>query len=274
MESIQNVVAGVYTLLQGGVGRLNQNELDWSDVLELGTDVMRGFVRDGELAHREHRTITAEAVLELDSAGVDYLVSVATLPDFEPTALQYNFETGSVSGWGDVKVVDLDAFPQYYNATAVYGAFYGGSATPEGLKLRLNVTPADVCARCWRITLRLPLFAQLQLGSRPPLPVDFMRMVKLAWAIACVPIVKVSKEKREEWRAWKKETLPQYAAELLGWNNPADPVNPGRWQQYLNGGVGSTTQAIPRYDEYRRDQDLGSMGGVLGAGGAWGYRGN
>lgn len=266
MESIQNIVAGVFILMQG-TGRLGQNELDFNDVLEVGTDVMRGFMRDAQLAHHPLRSMTAEATLDLDSSGVDYLVNVPTFPDFEPTALQYGINAANLSGWGDVNIVDLGAFPQFYNASDVYGAFYGSTATPEGLKLRTNMLDAD--SRTWQITFRLPLFAQLQLGDRPPLPVDFMRMVKLAWALACFPLVK---KKGDEWKEFKRETMRQYEAELLGWNNPRDPANPGRWQEYLNGGRGSTCQAIPRYDDFRRADGMSNAGGVLGGGGAWVYR--
>lgn len=271
MESIKNIVAGVYVLLQGGIGRLTQNELDWNDVLEVGTDVMRGFMQDANLAHRDLHTAVSEVLLDLDSAGVDYRVTVPATPDFEPKALQYAVQAGGVSGWGDVNLVDLDAFPQYYTAPRLYGAFYGSTATPDGLKVRLNVG-GDLGCYTWQMTYRLSLFTQLQMGARPPLPLDFMRMVKLAWAIACVPIVKVPPNKLGMWRDWKRETLQQYLGELQGWNNPVDPVNPGRWQEYLNGGKGSSTQAIPRFDDSRRNRRSG-MRGVVGPGGTWGVRG-
>lgn len=270
MESIQNIVAGVYVLLQGGIGRLSQNELDWNDVLEVGTDVMRGFMEDAGLAHRDLHTAVSEVQLDPDEAGMDYLVTVPGVPDFEPKELRYGIQAGGPVGWGDVKLIDLDAFPQFYNASNPYGAFYGSTATPEGLKLRLNFFNADTAACCWQLTYRLPLFAQLQLGDRPTLPVTYMRMVKLAWAIACFPIVKVPKEKLIIWRDWKRETVSQYAGELLGWNNPSDPTNPGRWQEYLNGGKGSTTQVVPRFD--RREGGSGSMGGGTVPGGFIAFR--
>lgn len=270
MESIQNIVAGVYVLLQGGIGRLTQNELDWNDVLEVGTDVTRGFMRDANLAHKDLHTAVSEITLDLDSTGDDYRVIVPAAPDFEPTGLQCLATLGQLGGWGDVRLVDLDALSQYSDAQRVYGAFYGSTATAEGLKLRLNAFGCRADSHCWRISYRVMLFTQLQMGVRPPLPLDFMRMVKLAWAIACVPIVKVPNGKLLMWRDWKRDTLPQYIGELRGWNNPDDPVNPGRWQEYLNGGKGSTVEEVPRFD--RRRTGTGSMRGVIGPGGTWGVR--
>lgn len=270
METIKDIVSGVFVLLQGGIGRLSQNELDLYDVLEVGNDVMRGFMREAQMAQNELYTSVSIAQLVPDASGADYRVTVPSIPDFEPTRLEYGINGSQVSGWNPVNLVDLDAFAQFYCARPVYGSFYGSTYTPEGLKLRLNVLYADVAAHSWRLTYRLPMFTFLQLGQRPPLPFDFMRMVKLAWAIACVPIVKVPQGKMVQWERWKRDTLVQYQAEYLTWNNPNNPSNPGRWQDYLNGGVGSQTVALPRFDARRRHS--GQMRGVIGVGGTWGVR--
>lgn len=271
METIKNIVAGVYVLLQGGMGRLSQAELDWNDVLEVGDDVMRGFIHDAKMGHREHRTVTSDITLQLDPQGIDYFVTVPNVPDFELTGLSYSIGAGALSGWGEATLVDLSALSQYWQHRDVFAATYGSTYIPDGLKLRLNLLDSDVSTRLWRGTYRLPLFTELQMGDRPPLSTEFMRMVKLAWTIACVPLVKVPTSKLVMWNTWKRDTIGQYAAELMGWNNPNDPVNPGRWQQYLNGGVNSTTQPAIRFDSHRRFGG-GSVRGVNGPGGSWGTR--
>lgn len=265
METNQTIIAGAFTLMR----RPGFNKLDYFDALEVLTDLLRGWVQDLDLGGRDHRTVVSPVDLDLDSEGVDYLVRMADVPDFEPIGLEFNVSAGTLTGWGIVRKVDYDVFPNYFDSNSPVCAFYGSSATPDGVKMRMNIAQADVVNRSWRLSYRLPLLSVVQMGQRPIIPTNFMRMVKLALCVALVPLVK---DESDEWDRWKRETLPQYRAELLTWDNPDDYQNPGKWREYINGGVGSTVQPVVRFDDHRRRTGLGQMRGVNAPGGAYGVR--
>lgn len=262
METIQSVLAGSFALLR----RPTFQELDYNDALDVLVDLLRGWIQDLDLGGRDMRTAVSDVTLSPDNASDDYLVNLQDIPDFEPIGLEFNLNTGNLSGWGVVRKVDYDVYPSMFGSGRPVCAFYGSTAVPDGVKLRLNIVPEDVANRVWRLSYRLPLLSVVQMGDRPPIPTNMMRMVKLGLAIALAPLVK---NNSDEWREWKRENLPIYRAEYLSWDNPDDVYNPGRWREYVNGGIGPTVQPATRFDDHRRQEGSGNARGVTFPGGAF-----
>jgi hypothetical protein len=83
------------------------------------------------------------------------------------------------------------------------------------------------------------------MGDRPPLPQNFMPMVELDLAVACVAVVR---SKRPEWTQWQRDQLPLVLARLREWRNPEGT---GRWQKYLESSEEDAVQPRRAFDSFR-----------------------
>ncbi|HKS27825.1 MAG TPA: hypothetical protein VJS44_08400 [Pyrinomonadaceae bacterium] len=236
MDTTGEVIAGVYTLLRRPS---DPQQLAYLDVLERLNDILRGYVQDMDLGGRDRRTETAEVAIDEDD--IDYLIRLPNVPDFEPVSLEYGLTDSTTQSWRAAQVVSFNSWPKHYGQGYVAASFYGSSGLQEGIKARLSLTPDEVGRRTWRITYRLPLLAIVQMGERPPIPTNFLPMLKYETAIACMPIVN---DDSDEWKAWKKENLPVYVGLLQGWKE--------RWEEYLSSSVEPNQQPLRGYNDFRR----------------------
>jgi hypothetical protein len=236
-ETVQQVINGIYTLLR----RPSDIKLPPDDVLELLNDDLKGRVQDLDLGGRDQRTETAIATIEADEAGIDYIITVPDVPDFEPRRLEYGFTASGIQQFFEAQVVTFDSWAQQFVSDRLVASFFGSSALTEGMKLRLNISPAALANYDYRLTYRLPLLTIVQTGSRPPIPTNFLPMVKLSVAIKAISIVK---DDSEGWIAWVKRTLPTYEGNLLQWET--------RWDEYVNSSVEPATQPIRPFNQFRQ----------------------
>lgn len=225
METIQQIIAGIYARLR----RPSEARLHYKDVQEQVNDLLRLYVQEENLSLREAHTVKAGVTPELQDNG-DYLIRVPNVPDFEPVMLEYTPEQlGSVDNqaWYEIQLVPLHAWAQHFTLNRVSASFYGALATSDGQFARLNLADLEVNQAQFRLTYREPLLALLQLGEQPPLPANFLPMLKIDGALNCAPLVN---DDSEEWTAWWERTRPQYEAQSLQWRNPQ---RTGLWQRYL-----------------------------------------
>lgn len=237
-DTTGQVIAGVYTLLR----RPSDIKLPYQDVLERLNDVLRGLVQDMNLGGRERRT--ESALVTIDQDDVDFLLRMPNIPDFEAVGLEYsplNSYVGSTKPWYEVVVVPYSSWGRHFSGDRMAAAFYGSSSLQEGTKVRLNINPSDLGNYEFRLSYRLPLLTIVQLGERPPIPSNFLPMVKLETAIACAPVVQ---DDTEGWKKWLEKTLPVYAVQLAEWRR--------RWEDYLNSSVEPQLQPLRRFDDFRR----------------------
>lgn len=233
-DTVQQVIAGIYTLLRRPGLKLHPD-----DVLEAVNDVLRGYVQDLDLGGRDQRTETAEVTIDEDD--IDFLIRLPNVPDFEPVKLEYGFASSGVQAFFDANVVSQSAWANHYDSNRVAASFYGSSALQEGTKVKLNIDPARLGDYQWRLTYRLPLLTIVQTGERPPIPSNFLPMLKLNVALKVMPLVK---DDTDEWKAWMRDTKPIYAADLMRWS--------ARWEQYLGSSVEPPTQPIRPFNFFRR----------------------
>lgn len=237
METVQQVISGVYTLLR----RPSELKLHPDDVKDLLNDDLRGRVQDMDLVGREQRTRTRE--VSVDYADIDYRICLASVPDLEPVKLEYSppAYTGTEL-WGEVQLINQRVWANHYTwSDRVVGAFYGSLNCPEGIALKLNLDPAAVGQYRWRLTYREPLLRIVQEGERPPIPTNFMPMVKTAVALKAMGVIE---DDSQDWLTWSQRTMPLYTADLLRWEE--------RWRIYLDTSVESPTQPMKPYNWFRR----------------------
>lgn len=224
---------------------LTQEELYYEDARDELNSLCAGYVQDQDMAGRDRRTVTEE--VEVAEGGVDFLLSVPNVPDFEPVKLEYRDSASTnTRGWRPASLVPFAAWEQHRDSGAVVASVYGSYALPEGQKLKLNLAPEEAALLSWRLSYRLPLLLELQMGDRPPIPENFMPMVELDLAVACVPLVR---SRRQEWKDWQAERLPLVVARLREWRNEEGT---GRWQKYLEASVEDPVQPLARFDSFRR----------------------
>lgn len=235
-DTIQQVIAGVFTLLR----RPSDLKLSPDDVLELLNDELRGRVQDLDLGGRDQRTETIAVTIDEDD--IDYLIRIPNVPDFEPTKLEYGLATSSVQAFWDANVVAPSAWANHFDGSRLSASFYGSASLQEGTKVKLNIDPAALANYQWRLTYRLPLLTIVQTGERPPIPTNFLPILKLAVALKAMPIVR---DDSDEWVAWVARTQPVYATDLLHWEE--------RWEQYVNSSVEPPTQPIRPYNHFRQN---------------------
>lgn len=234
-DTTQQVIAGIYTLLR----RPSELKLHPDDVLELLNDDLRGRVQDLDLGGRDQRTETAEVTIDPDD--IDYLIRLPNVPDFEPVRLEYGLTANNLQAWWEANVVSPSAWAQHFDSDRLAASFTGSFAMQEGVKVRLNIDPSQLGNYQWRLTYRLPLLNIVQTGDRPPIPTNFLPMLKLSVAIKAMSIVKDS---TDEWVAWMRRTLPIFSADLQRWEE--------RWDQYVNSSVEPPTQPIRPWNSFRQ----------------------
>lgn len=234
----QRLVARVYSVLGGF---LTQEELYYEDVRDEANAVFAGYVQDQDLAGRDRRTAVEEA--EVEEGDIDFLLTVPNVPDFEPVSLEYGGQANATArAYLKATLVPLSAF-RY--GPGVVASIYGSRALEEGQKVRLSLTPDEVSKLSWRLTFRLPLLNELQMGERPPVPENFMPMLELQTALKCVKLVR---SRSEEWKEWKRDNLALVRDELREWTNEEGT---GRWQKYLESSVEDPVQPLARSDAHR-----------------------
>lgn len=237
-DSIQQVVSGVRTLLR----RPSDLKLPAQDILERLNDTLRGLVQDMDLGGRERRT--ESALVSIDPDDIDYLIRMENIPDFEPVRLEYspiNSYVNNTRPWYETVIVPYSAWERHFAGDRMAASFYGSSSLTEGTKVRLNIDSSEIGNYEFRLSYRLPLLTIVQLGERPPVPSNFLPMVKLEVAIACAPLVQ---DETEEWKKWLERVIPIYTAQLLEWKT--------RWEEYLSESVEPQVQPLRRFDDYRR----------------------
>lgn len=244
-ELISQTIGGTYTLLR----RPSQAKLHYEVVRERSADLLRGYVQDEQLSTQDHRTQVASVTMV--PSDVDYILQMQDVPDYEETKLEYNPGTGGSTAWYDVKLVPFGAWEQHFDSPYIAAAFYGSDQLPDGRKVKLNLTQASVAAAQWQLSYRIPLLAALQMGDTPPLPSNFMAMVRYDLAVDCMPLVRDSSP---EWKEWMKETKPDYIARVADWRI--------RWREYLERSVGQTIQQIKPFNHFRGRTRAGTRGYV------------
>lgn len=241
MDSAQQVVAGVYTLLR----RPSQAKLAYKDVLKRMNDNLRGYTQDMNLNGRQQRTAISDVRLVRDD--IDYKVLLSTVPDFEPVRLEYSPGLASSAGdraWYEAITVPFEAWEHHYSRPHVAASFYGSSGMPEGVKVKLNMGEAEFGDAIFRMSYRMPLLTIVQMGERPPIPSDFIPMLELDTGVDVAPLVR---DYSAEWKAWMKEILPIYIARAQQWNE--------RWKMYLEESLEPVTQPIKPFNDFRRGSD-------------------
>jgi hypothetical protein len=243
-DTTQQVAAGVYTLLQ----RPSQAKLAYQDILERMNDILRGYVQDMDLNGRDQRTETADVQLLEDD--IDYIVSLPNVPDFEPVRLEYGqVLSGMEQVWRAATIVPFSAWTGHFDRDYLAASFYGSSSLQEGMKVRLNIDPINLGDYRFRLSYRQPLLAIVQLGDRPPLPSNFLPLLKYDTALDCLPLVRDSSE---EWKTFKKEMAVLWAARVQDWR--------ARWMDYLTSSVEPAIQPLRRFDEFRRRRTRSTRG--------------
>lgn len=236
MDTTQQTIAGVYTLLR----RPSESKLHYMDALERMNDILRGYVQDMDLGGRDQRTETASVTIDEDD--IDYLVRLPNVPDFEPVRLEYApLAYSQYQPWFAARVVPLSSWETHFGQNYTAASFYGSTGLQDGMRLRLNLDPSMVSDREWRITYRVPLLTIVQLGERPPIPTNFLPMLKYDTALDCMSIVS---DDTEDWKKWVAENTQKYAARVLEWR--------ARWEEYLNSSVEPSTMPVPRFDDFRK----------------------
>jgi hypothetical protein len=243
-DTTQQVIAGVYVLL----GRPSQAKLAYQDVQERLNDLLRGYVQDMDLNGRDQRTEKAEVKLVADD--IDYIVQLPNVPDFEPVRLEYgSFLNTTTQAWRAATVVAYSAWPSHFDRDYVAAAFYGSPSLQEGVKVALNIDPSAIGDYRFRLSYRQPLLNIVQLGDRPPLPSNFLPLLKYDTALDCLPLVKDSSD---EWKAFKKEMAILWAARVQDWRT--------RWMDYLISSVEPNIQPLRRWDEFRHRRTRSTRG--------------
>lgn len=242
MFTTQKVIFRAYAILGNF---LTQEELYYEDARDELTSLCAGYVQDQDTAGRDRRTAVAE--VDIVPADIDFDLSVPNVPDYEAAGLEYRaFDDTNERGWAQANLVPYAAFNAHAGGRAVVASTYGSYATPDGQKLKLNLTAEEASRLDWRLSYRLPLLAELQMGDRPPLPENFCPMVELDLAVACVGVVRSS---RKEWADWVRDRLPLQLARLREWRNPEGT---GRWQKYLESSEEDAVQPRRYSDQFRR----------------------
>lgn len=238
METTQQIISAVYTLLR----RPSELKLHPDDVKDLVNDELRGRIQDLDLVGREQRTRSREVHIDMDET--DYRVHLSGVPDFEPVGLEYSaLAFAGTEYWAEATLVNIRSWTSQYNIAdnRVLGAFYGSLTLREGSYLRLNLDPQAVGDYRWRLTYREPLVRIVQEGERPPIPTNFLPIIKIAAALKAIPILQ---DNSKEWKAWVQNTVPIYTADLLRWEE--------RWRVYLETSAEPPTQPMKSFNSFRR----------------------
>lgn len=235
-DTMQQVIARIRALLR----RPSEAKLPYQDIQERANARLRGYVQDQQLNLKELRTEIVEVPIVEDD--IDYLVSMPNVPDYEPVRLEYNAFDGVNASWYEVHLVPFSSWTQHFPGPRVTGSFYGSFALQEGMKLKLNIEPADVGNRLWRLSYRTPLLNAVQLGERPPIPTNHLPMLEYDSAVDCFPLVR---DESESWLGWMRRTEPIYLTR--------SEQEHTRWQQYLESSVEPRIQDLPRFDANRRN---------------------
>lgn len=244
METVQQVISGVYAYLR----RPSELKLHPDDVKDLLNDELRGRVQDIDLLGREQRTESRDVTIDADD--YDYRVRMSAVPDFEPMKLEYCAAPNSRL-WCEVVLVNHRAWKTQNWQDQVIGAFYGSIAVQDGCRLKLNLPPQAVGAYRWRLTYRVPFLRIVQEGERPPLPANFLPLLKVAVTLKAIPLVQ---DNSPEWAAWTERFIPIFTANLALWEN--------RWQAYLETSVEAPTQPIKPFNHFRRSRRSSTRGYV------------
>lgn len=232
METMGQVRAGVYTLLR----RPSDIQLPPADVDEAINDELRGRVQDMSLGGRD--TGTETKIVQVVPDDPDYLLRVSGVDEFEPVALEYGDTLGN---WFEATVVPGSSWTRHYSNDYLAASFYGSYGSGRGTKVRLNLLPDQAGAYQFRLKYRPSLLSVVQSGERPPIPSNHLPMIKRAVAIRMMPLVDNT---TDEWKAWKKETLPLYVGLLQR--------DEERWREYLTSSVEPYVQPIKPFNHYRR----------------------
>jgi len=239
VETVQQVISGVYTLLR----RPSELKLHPDDVKDLLNDDLRGRCQDIDLTGREQRTETSEVQITPDE--FDYRVVLSTVPDFEATKLEYCApQYANYEAWREVILMNQAVWKQHYSwQDEIIGSFYGSLAVQDGCKLKLNLDPNVAAGARWRLTYRVPFLRIVQEGERPPIPASFLPLLKTGVALKAMAIVQ---DNSPEWDQWTAKVTPIYTASLVQWEQ--------RWQTYLDTSVEAPTLPTKPYNHFRRHQ--------------------
>jgi hypothetical protein len=176
---------------------------------------------------------------------------MSTVPDFEPVKLEYcapiyaNYEA-----WSEVLLMNQAAWKTHYSwQDKVIGSFYGSLAVQDGCRLKLNLDPQVASTFRWRLTYRVPFLRIVQEGERPPIPSNFLPLLKTSVALQCLPIVQ---DNSPEWNNWTKFITPVYVARLQQWEE--------RWRTYLDTSVEPPTMPTKPFNHFRRHTWRGTRG--------------
>jgi hypothetical protein len=237
VETVQQVISGVYTLLR----RPSELKLHPDDVKDLLNDDLRGRVQDIDLTGREQRTESKEVAVDADD--YDYRIRMSTIPDFEATKLEYCAPVyANTEAWSEVLLMNQAVWKTHYSwQDKVIGSFYGSLAVQDGCRLKLNLDPSVANTFRWRLTYRVPFLRIVQEGERPPIPANFLPLLKTAVALKAIPIVQ---DNSPEWNNWTAKIVPIYSASLAQWEE--------RWRTYLDTSVEPPTQPIKPFNHFRR----------------------
>jgi hypothetical protein len=231
-ETMSQMIAGIYARLR----RPSEQQLPYEDVRMVVLDTLRGYVQDMTL--NERNQLTETQAVTLTPEDVDYSLSLPGVPDFEPVRLEYGTWAGNNQYWSEVLIVPPSEWTTHFGGTRMTASFYGSSLVPGGLKVRLNAS--DLSPYSFRFTYRPSLLAQVQAGSKPPIPSNHLPMVTHKAAIEAATLVD---NDTKEWVAWLTRTLPVWSGLLL--------KDEERWRDYLSTSIEPAIQPIPRFDAHR-----------------------
>lgn len=201
--------------------------------------LLRGYAQDLKLNHRDQNTRVEEVTIDEDESN--FILNVPSAPDFEAAKLEFESFDGEFVRRFEARLVPLDTWSTHYNQSQVVASIYGGN------HVAINLSPETVAARRWFLTYRPSLLTLIQMNSNLPLPSDFIPMIETEGAILSAPLVR---DDSAEWVSWMERTMPVYGALKQEWNNPNDPMRPGRWQQHLASSNEPQIQTIRRSDRH------------------------
>lgn len=210
--SVQQLISGVYALLR----RVSKRKLPTVDVLARLNDVVRAYLQEQSISANEQGTDTAAATVVANGNGIDFLLTVTNVREFEPVHLVYAL-TAAPTAFFPIVESSFEEFERHRTRTDyIAGVFYDQALLADGVKLRLNIAPANIGNYIWRLAYRLPLLTALAKGTRIPVPVNFLSMVKVATALLCIPMVR---DDTKDWAEWVATARPSLESELRGWES-------------------------------------------------------
>lgn len=221
-ETINDLIPSIRSVLR----RPSDAKLSYRDIMDVLTDLLRGYSRDLHVAEQSHRTDEGQCTLSyLD--GSNYLLTIPGVADVEAMALRFALATDVANAtqdtiWREVTIVPIDYYTERHTRDAAVCSFFGGMIVENGLKIKINLSREQVEQSVWTIRYRVPFLRLLTLASKTALPADFIPMLKMEAAMMCLPRMR---DDSSDFYAWRKANEPIFAASIGNWR--------GRWKDFL-----------------------------------------